>query len=210
MAISDILRFAPNRRSRGFTLMESLIALAVASILVTAAVPALQDFIIRNRMSTEVNTFTASLYLARSEAVKRVQNVKICPTTDYQQCTGGTIWGGTDSQDAHIGWMVFQDVNDNAVVDIDTDTLLQQNPPLPPRFQIIGDAGRPDAVFQATGQAGGSNNTFVFCDTANVANTRKVYLSSEGRVRVDKLASTDCSVAANGDGGTGGGGGHGH
>lgn len=197
MAVSDIPRFTYNRRLRGFTLMESLIAVAVASILLTAAVPAMQDFITRNRMSTEVNTLVASLYLARSEAVKRVQDVKVCPTADYQQCTGDTIWGGTGSQDADIGWMVFRDINDDGIVN-GSDVLLQQNPPLPPRFKITGDTSRPHVKFQATGQAGNSNNTFVFCDLGNIAETRKVYLSGEGRVRVESLGSTACPVATSG------------
>ena len=69
MAFSEIPRFTQKHRHEGFTLLEVLTSLTVASILLTAAVPAMQDFIIRNRMSTEVNTFLASMYLARSESV---------------------------------------------------------------------------------------------------------------------------------------------
>ncbi len=194
MAIRDIQRSIRSQRGRGFTLMETLITLAVASIVLTAAVPAMQDFVVRNRMSTEVNAFIASLYLARNEAVKRSQDVKICPTTDNKTCNGGNIWGGIDSNGTPIGWMVFQDVNNNDSVDSATDALLQQNPPPPKRFLIKGDSGRPDAQFQSTGQAAAfSNNTFVFCDMDNVAKTRKIYLSNDGRVRVDKQSNSNCS-----------------
>jgi len=193
MVSRDIQRSIRSHRGKGFTLMETLITLAVASIILTAAVPAMQDFVVRNRMSTEVNTFIASLYLARNEAVKRSQDVKICPTTDNKTCNGGNIWGGVDSNGTPIGWMVFQDVDNNDIVDTATDALLQQNPPPPKRFLITGDNGRPNAKFRSTGQAAGSNNTFVFCDTDNVANTRKIYLSNDGRVRVDKLSTSDCS-----------------
>ncbi len=181
-----LVQFPRRRREGGLTLVEVLIILVVVSILLTAAVPPMQDFITRNRMSTEVNTFIASLYLARSEAVKRLHNVKVCPTNDYLSCTGNTDW--------EPGWMVFLDVDDNGSVDAGTDVVLQQNPALPERFRIIGDRGRPDAEFQPTGQAGGSNNTFEFCDTGKVAYTRKVYLSAKGRVRVEKLATTGCSI----------------
>ena len=71
MACCNILRSMKINQSKGFTLMETLVTLVIASILVTAAVPAMQDFIVRNRMTAEVNTFMASLTLARSEAVKR-------------------------------------------------------------------------------------------------------------------------------------------
>ena len=173
-------------REGGLTLVEILIILVVVSILLTVAVPPMQNFITRNRMSTEVNTFIASLYLARSEAVKRLHNVKICPTIDYISCTGDAEW--------EPGWMVFLDVDDDGSVDAGTDVVLQQNPALPKRFRIIGDRGRPNAEFQPTGQAGGSNNTFEFCDTGKVANSRKVYLSAKGRVRVEKLSTAGCSI----------------
>ena len=202
MAFSNTPRFTQKLRHEGFTLLEVMTSLAIGSILLTVAVPAMQDFIIRNRMSTEVNTFVASLYLARSEAVKRLRIAKVCPTTDYINCTGDTDW--------EPGWMVFSDDNNNDHIDAGTDVLVQQNPALPSRFKITGDPSRPEAQFQSNGQAGGSNNTFVFCDTGNVAYTRKVYLSNEGRVRVEKLSTTGCAVSSgggSGGGGSGGGGG---
>ena len=171
-------------RHGGLTLVEVIIVLAIVSILVSVAAPSLQDFITRNRMSAAVNTFIASLHLARSEAVKRVEDVKVCPTTDFINCSGDTVW--------EPGWMVFLDLNDNGSVDHGSDVILQQAPALPERFRIIGSAGRSEAVFQTTGQSAGSNNTFKFCDTGEVAYTRKVYLSNEGRVRVGQLTTTGC------------------
>ena len=90
------------------TLVETMVTLAVAAILLTAAVPPMQGFIVRNQMSTEVNTLVGALYLARSEAVKRLQNVVVCPTTDSVNCAPATDWTP--------GWMVFSDPNNNGVV----------------------------------------------------------------------------------------------
>ena len=169
----------------GLTLTEILITLAVAAILLTVAVPPMQDFIIRNRMSTEVNTFIVSLHLARSEAVKRLQDVKVCPTENYTACTGNNDW--------KTGWMVFLDTDDNDSVDLPKDIVLQRNPAQVSRFRIIA-GHRTGAVFQPSGQSGGSNNTFTFCDLEGVANTRKVYLSNEGRVRVAQIETSGCPV----------------
>jgi type IV fimbrial biogenesis protein FimT len=186
MSDGTIGPYTRRRRQGGFTLVETMTTLAVASVLVSAAVPPMQDFITRNRMSAEVNTFVASLYLARSEAVKRLQNVKVCPAnSDYSACSGSTEWQG--------GWMVFLDVNNDDSVTSGEDMVLQQNAALPSRFNIIGAIGRTDATFQSNGQASGSNNTLEFCDTEGVANTREVILSNEGRVRVNQLTITGCS-----------------
>lgn len=184
MNIINIARRLSHRPQGGFTLVETMITLTIASILLTAAVPPMQDFITRNRMSTEVNTFIASLYLARSEAVKRMQDVRVCPTTTYTSCTGGTDW--------QVGWMVFADIDQSGDF-TPGDVVLQQNQALPSRFQIVGNAGRPTAVFQPDGQASGTNNTFEFCDDDEVANTRQVILSNEGRVRVNQLTTSGCT-----------------
>lgn len=159
----------PNRRESGLTLVETMATLAVAAILLTAAVPPMQDFIIRNRMSTEVNTFIASLYLARSEAVKRIQDVSLCPTTDGASCDSTTNW--------HEGWMVYADVDDDNTYSAG-DVIIQQNPKLPDRFTNI-----PHHVTFITFNSRGSSNadSFAFTDTKGVAQSRCVTLSSVGR-----------------------------
>jgi len=178
----------PHRRPRGFTLVETVITLAVAAILVTIAVPSMRDFVARNRMTTELNTLVASMYLARSEAVKRLQNVKVCPAnTTFTGCTGRNAW--------ESGWMVFVDVNNDDTVTNGTDVVLQQNPALPDtnRFKITGDPSRPKAVFSPNGQAANSNNTISFCDADGVVSPKNVVLSPEGRVRTDpQPAVTNC------------------
>jgi len=165
------------RRQHGFTLVEAMITLAIAAILFAWAVPSLNDFIVRNRMSTEVNYFVASLYLARSESVKRLQDVALCPTPNGTVCAASTDW--------HQGWMVFTDTNSNDAFENGADRLLQHNPVLPTRFQIT--SGRAVIAFQPNGQSGGSNDTFCFRDTGNVARTRRVTLSNDGRVRTEQL-----------------------
>jgi type IV fimbrial biogenesis protein FimT len=192
MFMSAFLRPTAKRRATGFTLMESLMAMAVASIVVTAAVPAMQDFIIRNRMTTEVNAFVASLHLARSEAVKRMQNVRLCPTTTDST---GKITGCTGIQQWQVGWMVYADM-DNSDTFSSGDVILQQNPALPNRYQINGNQSRViyDATGKTTSDSGGvSNGTFLFCDSGGIAQGRKVVVSREGRVRVDHLASGACA-----------------
>jgi type IV fimbrial biogenesis protein FimT len=179
------IRSAHQCRQLGLTLVETMATLAVAAILLTAAVPPMQDFITRNRMSAEVNTFVASTYLARSEAVKRLQNVFLCSSDS-------SLSGCSDSKDWESGWIVFVD-NDNSGGFSTGDTILQRNAPLPGRFKIQGN--QTFFAYDATGKLVNplTNGHNEFCDTGKVANTREVYWSNEGRVRVDQLSSTGCS-----------------
>jgi len=173
MAFSEIPRFTQKHRYEGFTLLEVLTSLAIASILVTAAVPAMQDFIIRNRMSTEVNTFVASLYLARSESVKRLQDVSLCPTTTGTSCDNVKEWSE--------GWMVYADVDNNNSYSAG-DVVIQQNPKLPNRFANSGKT-----TYITFNPRGSSNaGSFSFTDTGGIADPRCITLSSAGRSYVSK------------------------
>ena len=184
MTLGAIPRLTQNRSYSGFTLIETLTTLAVASILLTAAVPAMQDFIIRNRMSTEVNTFVASLHLARSEAVKRIQNVSLCPTYNFTSCAASTQW--------NIGWLVY--ANNDSASGFDPsngDELLQRNPSLPSRFTI--DGSHNFITYNAVGQVNAGN--YKFCDSGNVAEGREVDISNDGRTYV---VSYVCALGGSG------------
>ena len=66
------------KQHSGFTLVELILTLVVASIVLTLGVPSFQGIMERNDLAVQVNDFISSLNYARSEAIKRKQNVVIC------------------------------------------------------------------------------------------------------------------------------------
>jgi type IV fimbrial biogenesis protein FimT len=57
-------------RQRGFTLIELMVALAVAAVLLTVAVPSFFESTARSRLEGVVNELAIDLQYARSEAVR--------------------------------------------------------------------------------------------------------------------------------------------
>jgi len=69
-------------RQRGFTIIELMITLMLASIVVLMAVPSFARTINNNRVTTAVNDFNTSLAFAKSEAVKHNRSVKLVSNSD--------------------------------------------------------------------------------------------------------------------------------
>ncbi len=83
-------------RSRGFSLIEFMIALIILSILVGIAVPGFLDFLRRQKMSSSANSALAMLQYARSEAIKRQSDIEVNFVADS---TGWTIEVRRDDTD---------------------------------------------------------------------------------------------------------------
>ncbi|MGE4534172.1 GspH/FimT family pseudopilin [Halomonas sp.] len=76
------------RRQRGFTLIELLVTVAVVVIVATIAVPNFRTLSARSQLVSDYNQILSGLYLARSEAIKRREEVVFnMPAQD------GSSWG---------------------------------------------------------------------------------------------------------------------
>jgi len=103
---------------RGFTLVEVLITIAIASILLTIAIPSFRYVTNSNRIAGEVNGLLGDLQFARAEAIKEGRTVTVCTSADGATCAGVTTW--------QSGWIVFSDPTDVGVVDPGETILRQQ------------------------------------------------------------------------------------
>lgn len=113
----------------GVTLVELMVTIAVASILLTVAVPSFQDAIQRNRLTSATNNFVVSIHYARTEAIKRGRTITLCKSSSGTSCaTGtGTFWEN--------GWIAFVDTDADGTLDTG-ETLLRAWPSLPTGYTL--------------------------------------------------------------------------
>jgi type IV fimbrial biogenesis protein FimT len=160
-------------KAAGMTLVELLTALAVFAVLATLAAPSFGTLHLNSRRTAVVNGFLHTVFLARSEAIKRGLVVSVCRSSDGQRCAPGVDWS--------TGWIVF--------VNRDRDI-----PPLRDTTEEL--------IFSSGGWPGGSitsnrraysfrpvtqldvNGTIVFCDARGSAHARAIVISHTGRPRV--------------------------
>ena len=79
-------------RSRGFTLVELMVTVAVFAIVAAIAAPAMQSMIAAGRLSGATGELVTALQLARSEAVRRNAAVTICSSANGVNCSGSGDW----------------------------------------------------------------------------------------------------------------------
>ena len=78
--------------SRGFTLVELMVVIAVLAIALGVGIPAFNGIIQRNRLAASANEVVAAMQTARMEAIRRNRRAVLCPSTNGASC-GGDNWG---------------------------------------------------------------------------------------------------------------------
>jgi type IV fimbrial biogenesis protein FimT len=109
-------RALPRPRIGGFSMIELLVVLAVASVLLAIGAPGLRELIRTQQLKTATNDLFAAIGLARAQALARGDIVMLLP-----KGTGGADW--------RRGWTVFLD-RDGDRQPGPGDTVLAEHGPL--------------------------------------------------------------------------------
>lgn len=162
-------------RQQGFTIIELMITLVVASVLTLIATPSFIRTIDKNRVTTAVNDFNTSLALAKSEAVKRNRSIKIISNT-ANWVDGYSIGVDLNNDDD------FADTGESTIKIVAaaaTNITIAPNP-------------NPMAVVEIN-NLGGMNNagSFVF-DSTRYACTRTINMTASG-VHILRKEQEPCS-----------------
>lgn len=174
------------KKKSGFTLIELVVTIAVLGVLAAVALPSYRLMIARNRATTDANTLVTLITTARSEAIKRNQQVVLCKSNNGSTCTSVT------GQGWELGAILFvETVSRNAQRDTD-EPLIQKAFPLANGSTITGGGGTTNYVIYNSGgglvQIGATLPTGTITVTpkgvTGAANERRVVISVTGRPKV--------------------------
>ncbi len=168
-----------HKKNSGFTLIELLVTIAVGAIVLAIGVPSFQNLIQTNQLATQTNKFISSLNYARSEAVKRKQNVIICPSSALDSCNAGNAFEN--------GWLVYVDTDRSSNFSAG-DTSLWLNSALSNSLSLASNQAQIE--FNARGRPSGTQGSITICVDDDINLARVVVLSPSGNIRLtDKGAN---------------------
>ncbi len=157
------------KKEKGFTLIELMVVVAIVGILMAVGIPAMENFIKNDRLSSQINTLVGHLAYARSEAVLRSQPVGICMSSDMQTCTG-TDWAK--------GWILYVDNTAAGTA----DEILRVKQPLTGNNTLTSSLGS-SFLYDSRGFSSSGTGTFSLCDDRGATRMKSISISNTGRVR---------------------------
>lgn len=170
------------KRVRGFTLIELIIVLSIGGILVAVGVPNLAVFLKNSARTTRLNDLVTALNYARSEAVKRNTDIRVCASSDAATCL--TTSTAAASTSFSSGWIVSQ------VAPASLLRVFEQD--LSASTSITGTIGA--FIYAGSGFPGGSfpgAATFTHCDDRGVSAARAVLISNSGHPGISRPGADD-------------------
>jgi type IV fimbrial biogenesis protein FimT len=149
-------------------MIELIVTMFVGAILLSVAIPALNNFVLSDRDTGQINSLVSSFNYARSEAVRRntPYGIEVCPSGGTTSCNAGAPW----SQ----GWIVL----DLAPLTVDPNPVLQAVPAFA-GSNVVTATGTGAAGITFTGYGSTSGGIVItICDSRGAANARDVEVNS--------------------------------
>lgn len=152
--------FKPIKHHSGLTLVELMVAIAVAAILLTAVAPGYQNLILSNRISSQTNELVTALTMARTEAVRSGQDITLCArNNNWQQ-----------------GWLITQ-------ASTCADALAQNNFIREWDAPAVSVTGTANAItFDALGARAGAGNITLTLNVDNNIVDREIRIGTGGMI----------------------------
>lgn len=180
---------ARRRAAAGFSLIELMVTIAVAGVLTAVAAPSVTKLFKANRVQSEASSFVGDLMMARTEAVKRGQNVSACVSSDGTNCLTTNTW--------QSGWIVFSDPAAACSGVTNATPMLRTRKAFSGTDTFVSSGSNTCVTFNREGftsNLGTATVTFTLHTSDNLTNaTRCVTVDLGGRIVTRKAGEASCS-----------------
>ncbi|WP_140718800.1 GspH/FimT family pseudopilin [Pseudomonas sp. Hp2] len=163
-------------RDTGFTLIESMMAMAVLAILVAIGIPAFKATLERQRARTATHLLSAQFASARSVAISHRTPTTVCPSADGLRCTEGTDWSR--------GWIMYRDPGRTPQPASAASVLRWENRPASGATRLLSSPGRRLIRFLPDGRSAGTNLSVRVCSDERFM--AEIVVNNLGRVRTSR------------------------
>ena len=181
--MTSIYHATPN----GLTLVETLIALAVFSIISSMAVPPIRGMYERWQVANAAQAMASTLMLARSEALRQGGNIGLHRLTGCPEQFGNQDWS--------CGWLLYANLDSSTSWSSSKDQLLYEVKLTGNVNVMLQGKGATNIQFDRYGMAGGLNATgFVFSPANSGVSstaTQALCMTSGGRIRI--IQDVECT-----------------
>ena len=157
----------------GFTLIETLVAIAILIILTAVGIPSMVDLLIKMRVNNEINHINRLLLLSRNTALNTNQPVTLCPLN-----------GNTCVNQWHLPLSVFTDANNNKVYEpLLKERLIQHKSAIAEGDKLQYGNTRKGLTYAPDGYllGWGQNATFIYCPKDHLNKSRAITVAVSGR-----------------------------
>lgn len=170
----------PQKGDAGFTLVEFIVATVITGILAAAVAPNMVHFK-DNRLETQANALAADLRFARSEAIKRQENITVCRANhSFAACDTNTgAW--------NMGWIILDASGE----------VLRVHQGLDYAYILRGEVGDPDLANALVYMNNGTPlsfeiQSFQLCDQRGASYGKTIHVTATGYPRVNQTPLSNC------------------
>jgi type IV fimbrial biogenesis protein FimT len=166
-----------------------MIAIGLSALLLSMAIPALDQFTTSAKQTSAVNDFVASMHVARSTAITTNFRTTVCASAGGANCEA-VSWDE--------GWIVFSDRDSDQSVDND-ETIVATSGGIEGLTIQSGEFGaflmyRPNGRVMTT-SATGNSGQFTVCDNRGSEHAKVLIVDLSGRPRLSKHLADGSSPA---------------
>lgn len=195
------------RNQLGLSLLEVVIAVAVAGLLLSLAVPSFQAMQARRAVAAAIATIESDFALARSEAIRQGHSVTICSSSTAGECLADAASGDDDWT---TGWIIYaqpttsgSSSSSSSNSSSSTSSSAPSTAPASPASSPLRVQGRPAGIqsiqasdnqftFRPTGLGKSSSDRIVITPQADSTQARWLCMSTAGRLRVSAPGAKSC------------------